>query len=95
MAATKNTLAALWGRKLQDDRKTKSNDHGSVISTRSKAAEDKQMAEKEATSRPPQPAVEKTVVESKPTVADATPDEATGAVPAPQVPREHHPYLHE
>lgn len=48
MAATKNTLAALWGKRVQHDRRTKSDDHGSVISTRSKAAEEK---EKEATSR--------------------------------------------
>ncbi|BDA41437.1 probable chromatin assembly factor 1 subunit FSM at N-terminal half [Coccomyxa sp. Obi] len=51
MAATKNTLSALWGKKLQDDRKTKSGDHGSVISTRSRAPEDKGAQEKEATSR--------------------------------------------
>lgn len=51
MAATKNTLSALWGKKLQDDRKTKSSDHGSVISTRSRAPEEKCAQEKEATSR--------------------------------------------
>lgn len=51
MAATKNTLAALWGKKLQDERKTKSSDHGSVISTRSRAPEDRNAQEKEATSR--------------------------------------------
>ncbi len=51
MAATKNTLAALWGKKLQDERKPKSSDHGSVVSTRSRAPEDKNAHEKEATSR--------------------------------------------
>ena len=51
MAATKNTLAALWGKKLQDERKTQSSDHGSVISTRSRAPEDKYAQEKEAISR--------------------------------------------
>lgn len=51
MAATTNTLAALWGKKLKDERNIKSNDHGSVISTRSRGAEDKIAAEKEATSR--------------------------------------------
>ncbi|CAL8461841.1 g1372 [Coccomyxa elongata] len=51
MAATKNTLSALWGKKLQDDRKARSSDHGSVISTRSRAPEDTGAHEKEATSR--------------------------------------------
>ena len=52
MAATKNPLQDLWGRKGQDDRPAKPQaSGGSVISTRSRAVEDRTAVEKEATSR--------------------------------------------
>ena len=51
MAATKNTLMAMWGKNLQPKAKEVSSDQVSVHSTRSRAAEERFAPEKEATSR--------------------------------------------
>lgn len=84
MAATKNTLSALWGKKLQDDRKTKSSDHGSVISTRSRAPEDKGAQEKEATSRLSKPEGEQASRPTDPPKTGKTADaDAQVRIPVP------------
>ena len=51
MAATKNTLMAMWGKNAQPKAKEVSSDQVSVHSTRSRAAEERSAPEKEATSR--------------------------------------------
>ena len=51
MAATKNTLMAMWGKNSQPKAKEVSSDQVSVHSTRSRAAEERSAPEKEATSR--------------------------------------------
>ena len=50
MAATKNTLMAMWGMNSQPKAKEVSSDQVSVHSTRSRAAEERSAPEKEATS---------------------------------------------
>lgn len=93
MAATKNTLSALWGKKLQDDKKTKSSDHGSVVSTRSRAPEEKGAQEKEATSRLSKPDAEQasgpTDPPSKAMPADANAQVGCNSVPTEAVTTEH------
>ena len=51
MAATKNTLMAMWGKNSQPKANEVSSDQVSVHSTRSRAAEERSAPEKEATSR--------------------------------------------
>lgn len=51
MAATKNTLKAIWGKSSQPKAREVSSDQLSVHSTRSRAAEERSAPEKEATSR--------------------------------------------
>ena len=51
MAATKTGLAAAWGRKMPEEGRILSGGCGSVVSTRSKTAEERGEPDKEATSR--------------------------------------------
>ena len=51
MAATKNTLIAMWGKTSQPKAKEISSDQVSVHSTRNRAAEERSAPEREATSR--------------------------------------------
>ena len=59
MAATNNTIMALWGKSLAPKAKEASSDVISVHSTRSRAAEDRSAPEKEATSRLAKPDMER------------------------------------
>jgi len=51
MAATKNTLKAMWGKNSAPKAKEPSSDNVPVHSTRSRAAEERSAPEREATSR--------------------------------------------
>ena len=51
MAATKNTLMAMWGKSSATKAKDSSSDLLSLHSTRSRAAEERSAPDKEATSR--------------------------------------------
>lgn len=59
MAATNNTIMALWGKSSVPKAKEASSDVISVHSTRSRVAEDRSAPEKEATSRLAKPDMER------------------------------------
>ena len=70
MAATKNTLMAMWGKNSAPKAKEASSDLLSVHSTRSRAAEERSAPDKEATSRLSKPDIGR----SKPAEAGQAPD---------------------
>lgn len=70
MAATKNTLMAMWGKNSAPKAKEASSDLLSVHSTRSRAAEERSAPDKEATSRLSKPDIGR----SKPAEASQPPD---------------------